>query len=355
MDTVPVTTISDVCGARRSARLAGGGGGRTWGSDWTVYSDENDCDDDSDSDSGLGGRGGAARGARRGAGSVLGSFASLRGAVTSRFKGVSRHSLTGRWESSLWLKGRQVYLGGFSTEEGAARAYDVAALVLRSGRVATNFPSEQHAEAVQQLSGLPHELVVAEIRRRSSAFARGKSKFRGVSGGDRRWEARVGCFLGWKNTSFGAFSSEEEAARLYDRALLVTRGPTAMTNFALSEYQAEVAAYKRALMATYGVDTGPRIAPLATTLALPYDINVIDSSRSAPTPRTGGVSADEMRGEPASASGLGPCMDAAHPRAAALRRGDELDELCAGLAKKGRATVLLAEQLRRALERGAPK
>ena len=49
--------------------------------------------------------------------------------------------LTNRWEASLWLKGRQLYLGGFNSEEDAARAYDIVALSCKGLHVATNFPS----------------------------------------------------------------------------------------------------------------------------------------------------------------------------------------------------------------------
>lgn len=45
--------------------------------------------------------------------------------------------------------------------------------------------------------------VVAYVRRRSSAFSRGKSRFRGVSGHEGRWEARIGSFQGRKNVSLG--------------------------------------------------------------------------------------------------------------------------------------------------------
>lgn len=41
--------------------------------------------------------------------------------------------------------------------------------------------------------------VVAYVRRRSSAFSRGRSRFRGVSGHAGRWEARIGSFGGRKN------------------------------------------------------------------------------------------------------------------------------------------------------------
>ena len=43
------------------------------------------------------------------------------------------------------------------------------------------------------------EEIVAWVRRRSSAFSRGRSRFRGVSGQQGRWEARIGTFAGRKN------------------------------------------------------------------------------------------------------------------------------------------------------------
>ena len=42
---------------------------------------------------------------------------------------------------------------------------------------------------------------MAYVRRKSSAFTRGKSRFRGVSGQAGRWEARIGTFGGRKNVS----------------------------------------------------------------------------------------------------------------------------------------------------------
>lgn len=40
---------------------------------------------------------------------------------------------------------------------------------------------------------------MAYVRRKSSAFTRGKSRFRGVSGHNGRWEARIGAFGNRKN------------------------------------------------------------------------------------------------------------------------------------------------------------
>ena len=57
-----------------------------------------------------------------------------------------RCRLTYRWESSLWLSGRQVYLGGFGSEEEAARAYDLAALGCKGLGAEINFPATDYAK-----------------------------------------------------------------------------------------------------------------------------------------------------------------------------------------------------------------
>lgn len=43
--------------------------------------------------------------------------------------------------------------------------------------------------------------MIAYVRRKSAAFSRGKSKYRGVSGQSGRWEARIGAYCGRKNVS----------------------------------------------------------------------------------------------------------------------------------------------------------
>jgi AP2-like factor (euAP2 lineage) len=71
--------------------------------------------------------------------------------------------LTQRWEASLWLKGRQVYLGGFATEEEAAHMYDLAALGCKGIGTETNFP--QHLYSVQLSTELAKLSQVSMIPR----------------------------------------------------------------------------------------------------------------------------------------------------------------------------------------------
>jgi hypothetical protein len=119
--------------------------------------------------------------------------------IKKTFRGVSKHRLTQRWEASLWLNGKQLYLGGFNVQEDAARAYDLAALACKGAKASTNFRAMEYERQLRELQNHSEEEVVAYIRRRSTAFSRGRSKYRGVSGQAGRWEARIGSFKGRKN------------------------------------------------------------------------------------------------------------------------------------------------------------
>ena len=59
--------------------------------------------------------------------------------------------LTQRWEASLWLSGRQMYLGGFQSERDAARAYDIAAIACKGLGALTNFGAASCKDDLHQL------------------------------------------------------------------------------------------------------------------------------------------------------------------------------------------------------------
>lgn len=62
--------------------------------------------------------------------------------VTSRYKGVSRHSPTGKWQAGIQAAGRKYHLGYFSSEVEAARTYDAAAHELFGEFACPNFRDE---------------------------------------------------------------------------------------------------------------------------------------------------------------------------------------------------------------------
>jgi len=160
-------------------------------------------------------------------------------AAQSRFTGVTMHKRSRRWEAHCWVNSlkKQVYLGGYATQELAAEAYDIIAVKIRGAKAKTNFPLENYTEAMRALQGLSIEQVIASVKRESDSFIRGVIKYRGVSRAAMNsplFEARIGVLD--HHVYIGNFPTAMEAAKAYDRALIRCKGPRTTTNFNSNEY-----------------------------------------------------------------------------------------------------------------------
>ncbi|KAL6495793.1 hypothetical protein OROGR_030356 [Orobanche gracilis] len=167
---------------------------------------------------------------------------------SSIYRGVTRHRWTGRYEAHLWdknswnqsqsKKGKQVYLGAYNDEGAAARAYDLAALKYWGQDTILNFSLLTYQTELKEMEGQSKEEYIGSLRRKSSGFSRGVSKYRGVARHHHngRWEARIGRVFGNKYLYLGTYATQEEAATAYDMAAVKYRGPNAVTNFDLSRY-----------------------------------------------------------------------------------------------------------------------
>ncbi|XP_021289836.1 ethylene-responsive transcription factor RAP2-7-like isoform X2 [Herrania umbratica] len=170
---------------------------------------------------------------------------------SSQYRGVTFYRRTGRWESHIWDCGKQVYLGGFDTAHAAARAYDRAAIKFRGIDADINFNVTDYEEDIKQMSNFTKEEFVHILRRQSTGFSRGSSKYRGVTlhkcG---RWEARMGQFLGKK---------------AYDKAAIKCNGREAVTNFEASTYEGELISGSENGGRNQGLDLNLGIAPPYTS------------------------------------------------------------------------------------------
>ena len=152
----------------------------------------------------------------------------------SIFTGVQFHG--GKWQVRIKnsLAKNTTNLGCFPSEIEAARVYDCAAYYLRGIQAKLNFPHEEHMlltdELKAKLDGRSTEDAAETLEEQvretpvdGSMSARG-SWYRGVllNKQGKKWEARMN--IPGKNLYLGCFTSEVEAARIYDSVCYHLRG-----------------------------------------------------------------------------------------------------------------------------------
>ncbi|GMN51184.1 hypothetical protein TIFTF001_020345 [Ficus carica] len=150
---------------------------------------------------------------------------------SSQYRGVTFYRRTGRWESHIWDCGKQVYLGGFDTAHAAARAYDRAAIKFRGVDADINFNVSDYEEDMKPMRNLSKEEFVQILRRQSTGFARGSSKYRGVT-------LHKCMFILAYSTANKKLQGPKILA--YDKAAIKCNGREAVTNFEHSTYQGEI-------------------------------------------------------------------------------------------------------------------
>ncbi|KAK9289611.1 hypothetical protein L1049_007768 [Liquidambar formosana] len=145
------------------------------------------------------------------------------GKRSSIYRGVTRHRWTGRYEAHLWdkstwnqnqnKKGKQgLFICAYDDEEAAARAYDLAALKYWGAGTLINFPVTDYTRDLEEMQNVSREEYLASLRRKSSGFSRGISKYRGLSS---RWEPSFGRMAGpeyFSSIHYGKLEESDDAA-----------------------------------------------------------------------------------------------------------------------------------------------
>ncbi|XP_042481644.1 AP2-like ethylene-responsive transcription factor At2g41710 isoform X1 [Macadamia integrifolia] len=146
------------------------------------------------------------------------------GKRSSIYRGVTRHRWTGRYEAHLWdkttwnqnqnKKGKQVYLGAYDEEEAAARAYDLAALKYWGPGTLINFPVSDYSRDLEEMQNVSREEYLASLRRKSSGFSRGISKYRALSRPSQSnlWEPSFGRMAGSEYFNSKQYGASEDVA-----------------------------------------------------------------------------------------------------------------------------------------------
>jgi len=93
-----------------------------------------------------------------------------------KFRGVTKHKRTQRYEAHIWESKKQIYLGGFESELLAARSHDIMALKCKGPMCdALNFDKKEYEEVMGILPGCDKEDIICCLRNYSKSYGQGSS------------------------------------------------------------------------------------------------------------------------------------------------------------------------------------
>ncbi|KAL0442366.1 UNVERIFIED_CONTAM: Pentatricopeptide repeat-containing protein [Sesamum latifolium] len=101
----------------------------------------------------------------------------------------------------------EVLPGAYDDEEAAARAYDLAALKYWGPGTLINFPVTDYTRDLEEMQNVSREDYLASLRRKSSGFSRGISKYRPLSS---RWDSQFGRTPGTDYTKSALYGAGDE-------------------------------------------------------------------------------------------------------------------------------------------------
>lgn len=93
-----------------------------------------------------------------------------------KFRGVTKHKRTQRYEAHIWESKKQIYLGGFESEMLAARSHDIMALKCKGAMCdSLNFGKRDYEEVMEILPGCDKEDIISCLRNYSKTYCQGSS------------------------------------------------------------------------------------------------------------------------------------------------------------------------------------
>ena len=125
-----------------------------------------------------------------------------------------RKKLSGKYEATIGIDGKDKYLGSYDTAKQAAKAYDKEAIRLRRPFSKLNYPKKAPVGYTPIQQALKSNNTVG---------------YRGVSKSGKKFMATI--YISHKKTFLGTYDTAKEAAIAYDRAVLKANRPTTLLNF----------------------------------------------------------------------------------------------------------------------------